>query len=167
MLRGDRLELKTISLLAVVDGNRAWLLDQAGRPIRNAIAFDRVTSVADSSKANRLIWSRTADRVCKSLKARVKRNLPSQKSPWMAKAETLAVSFRRRDREQRRPRGRCRFEVYATTTWSDAAKRMADQIRNRFRLDQRTSWDRWAFTVSNNQNKRARIRDAEAAQCVA
>ena len=167
MLRGDRLKLKTVSLLAVVDGNRAWLLDQAGRPIRNAIAFDRVTSVADSSKANRLIWSRTADRISKSLKTRVKRSMPCQMSPWMTKAESLAKSFRHRGREQRRPRGRCRFEVYATTTWSDAAKRMADQIRNRFRVDQRTSWDRWAFTVSNNQNKRARVRDAEAAQCVA
>jgi hypothetical protein len=166
-MRGAALEVRVIPLLAVTDGERAWLLDRHGRLLRSAVRVGDINSVADPSSALSLIWKRTAIRIANTLKARVVRATPSRLSPWLAKATVLAASFRQREREHARPRARCRFEVYKTSTWPMAAERMAYQVRNRFRMDQRSSWDRWAYTVANNQNKRARRRDAEEAECVA
>lgn len=160
------MEVRHVTVLALVHNGRAWLIDGRGRIIRGMLATEHLDTPAREDAALRHIWKRTAVRLSDTLKANAIRNSPENKTPWMAKAEGLARSFRHRTREHARPRARCRFEIYGTKSWPEAATRMTYQVRNRLRVDQRTSWDRWAYTVSNNHTKRIRKLDAEKAQRV-
>lgn len=160
----DRVEVRQVTVLALIQNGRAWLIDGRGRIVRGIVSVEHLDTPAREDAVLRHIWKRTAVRLSSTLKAAELRHSPRLQTPWYAKADVLARSFRHRTREQARPRTRCRFEVYGTKSWPEAATRMTYQVRNRLRVDQRTPWDRWAYTVSNNHTKRIRKLDAEKAQ---
>lgn len=161
-----QVRLTRVSVPALVFGDRLVLVDATGNRLSKWIDADRVAVDPDPEIVSQWEWNRALTR----LKAQLAGHLERQaRNPWQVKCATLAKSFSLRARDLHRPRGRCRFERYSTTTWGDAAHRLSQQAQNRARYGRRPPWVRWAQCVANNHNKRkggryaqARYRDEQA-----
>lgn len=154
--------IQHVLVTAVVHNKRATLVDAQGRVICRNVELARLGKAADeASLQERWEWRHAAARMKACVTGRITRRT-AHGNPWQRKADCLAKSFQRRSTDHVRPRGRCRFEQYNTTTWDEAAKRMLQQGYNRFRYLSRSGWHRWAYTVSNNHNKKMGGRYAEA-----
>jgi hypothetical protein len=140
-----------VKLLAVLNGQRVTLLDRTGKPVGGSLPVTRLEGPIDSATAECHLWRLAAARMA----ATCKRQMSLRRSDaWMRRADSLAHSFRIRGRDHRRPRTRQRFELYPTTTWPDAVHRMWQQGVSAARYHRLSGWRRWAYTVSNNHNKR-------------
>lgn len=147
--------IQMLAVAAIVDGQRATLLDRNGRTICMSVALSRVGPVNEEQILATYAWDTAAIRMAGALLARRKRN---EADPWQRKADSLAKSFRLRSFDRAARGGRTRFEKYSTTTWPEAAKRLWQQAHNRVRRHDRGGWIRWAHTASGNGNKRADAR---------
>lgn len=163
------LRFESVSLTAVIQGERVTLVDRGGRVLGRSDRLDRLSLLDDR---NRLLtewaWRDAIDRIKTWISTRA-RSQKQSCNPWQKKVQSLESSFRRRSTEHARPRGRCRFEKYSTQTWEDAVVRLWQQGRNHYRYFSRSGWHGWAYTVANNHNKKmggryakARNRDGQA-----
>lgn len=160
-MRQTEITIRDILVTAVIEGQRATFIDRSGQPLCRSIELSRLGRLADDEPVReRLAWRHAVDRMktCVCARAYQYRN----RSSWRTKADSLARSFNRRSRDHIRPRGRCRFEKYATTSWTLAIQRLWQQGNNRFRYVSRSGWHRWAYTIANNHNKKMGGRYAEA-----
>lgn len=127
------------------------LVDRDGRVLARGVCLDRLGSMtADAAVA--WVWHDSVHRMAGALHARVARG---SADPWHRRAAGLSKSFALRGRVAPYRGGRRVFDRYTTRTWLDASKRLAEQGLNRLRVRSRSGWERWAYTVSNNQKKRA------------
>lgn len=136
------------TVAALIEGNRVQLLDRFGRRIAS-VNRERLGPL-EQGVAVRMRWERTAKR----LAIRAKQHFCAPRNAWSARAASLAASFNLRRYERDPLGGRKRFEKYRTTEWKDASHRLRQQITNRCRVRTRSGWQRWSYTVSNNQAKR-------------
>lgn len=142
---------KCISVPVVRCGKWLILVDKHGHKLRSVRA-DQLAYEPIAGLVEKWSWELQAKRMAFALARQIHeaRNLSS----WQRKTDSLAKSFCLRSYDLTRPTGWCHFESYPTHTWPDACHRMREQCFNRVRLNQRTGWQRWAATVSNNHNKR-------------
>lgn len=139
-----------LSIAAILDGRTATLLARDGRRI-GTVALGRIGPVSPPA-LTRLRWHRAARMMVERLNARLDARQPSA---WQRRAEGLAHSFRLRGHDRPYRGGRRHFDRYRTHTWHDAALRLVCQGLERRRVRTRTGWERWAYTASNNSEKRA------------
>lgn len=153
-------QIQSITVPAIVVGNRAFLIDSKGRQICRSRLLTSFEGIADESVVVSWRWRLAVQR----MKHRAQSHCGEQdRDPWAAKVKSLETSLRlRRTFATSRPRRRQRFEHYLTHEWPDAVHRMLEQGRNRSRRHSRDGWVRWAHTVSNNHNKRKGGRYASA-----
>lgn len=140
-----------LSVAAIVKDGVALLVDKQGRRIARATPLTEIGSLTDSGLLF-CEWRNALRDMAHGLEGRTSRRTVH---PWMKRAGNLAVSFRLRGYDRSQGSGRRMFDRYATHTWREAAQRLVMQGVNRFRVRNRSRWERWAYTVSNNQQKRA------------
>lgn len=142
-------EFVMLSVAAIVDGRAAVLYARDGRRLCT-VSLSRIGPL-HSDTERRLRWNRAANILTARVNSRVKsRSL----DPWQRRAETLVKSFMLRGRDRPYRGGRRHFERYPTHTWHDAALRLVRQGFERHRVRTRSGWERWAYTASNNAEKR-------------
>lgn len=127
------------------------LVDRDGRVLARGVCLDRLGPMT-AEAAVAWAWHDSVRRMADCLNARLARD---SADPWLRRAEGLAKSFALRGRGLPCRGGRRVFDRYATKTWPEAAKRLVEQGHNRLRVRSRSGWERWAYTVSNNEKKRA------------
>jgi hypothetical protein len=155
--------VRVFAVSVVVCDDRGTIVDRDGRVLARDIVLDRLRPLENERKLlDAMQWITAARRMQQSLARRTNRRL-AEKDPWKRKAENLAASFRRRSLDNVRPKDRGRFEQYRTTTWDEAVRRLWQQGHNRFRYFNRSGWNRWSYTVSNNHNKKSGGRYAKTA----
>lgn len=150
-VRRLRFDIQTLIVAAVVQDGAAQLVDRQGRLIGGRVQVDRLGPM-DAAAIEAWSWRLAARAMAGKLAARTANRLME---PWQQRAESLVASFRLRGLDLARRGGWCHFARYSTTTWEAAAKRLVQQIHNKMRVRSRSGWERWAYTVSNNQKKRA------------
>lgn len=141
-----------VTLVAVVslrDG--LALVDRDGHMLARGVRQDRLGPMTAEAIFN-WTWRDVVARMAKSVNARASSR---RVDAWQRRADSLSKSFSLRGRDLEYRGGRRAFDRYRTTTWSEAANRLVEQGRNRLRVCSRSGWERWAYTVSNNQKKRA------------
>lgn len=143
-------QISVVSVAAIVANGRATLLDRHGNKTKQCMSIEDLGTLTPAGFF-KVTWSRRAHAMVEALERRTTRRVSD---PWMRRATNLAVSFRLRRLDGPRRSGRRRFDRYATTSWSEAARRLVMQGHNRFRVRNRSGWERWAYTVSNNEKKR-------------
>ena len=155
--------VRDITVTAIIHGQFATLIDRHGRPLRRNIDVSRLGRLVDDAPLReRWAWRHAIARMKACVAGRAAASISGCRNPWQRKADNLAKSFYLRSVDHARPRGRCRFEKYSTTTWDAAVKRLVQQGYNRFRYLNRSGWHRWSCTVSNNHNKKMGGRYAKA-----
>lgn len=159
-LRATNSDIQVIPVHAVVADGQATVIDCHGRPLCRKWPLADLLGPLPLHIANQWRWCEAVRR----MKARLdQRYQAASRTPWMTKAKSLAQAFKVRTRFRLpKPKGRQRFERYATTSWHSACERLAEQGYNRVRRHSRDGWIRWAHTVSNNHNKRKGGRYAHA-----
>ncbi len=141
-----------LALVAVVMrcGSPA-LVDRDGRVLARCVRLDQLGPMTADALVE-WAWHDTVKRFADCLNAR---EASLRANPWYRRADSLSKSFTLRGRDHYYGGGRRVFDRYKTKTWPDASKRLALQASNRHRVRSRSGWERWAYTVSNNQKKRA------------
>lgn len=134
---------------AYARGNSVVLLDRTGRRI--ATLDSGRLGPLDATSQVRLRWREAVGRMAALLSSRALQ----KRDPWSRRAESLAGSFNKRRYDRDPLGGRARFEKYKTRDWEAASHRLMEQITNKYRVRSRSGWQRWSYTVSNNQAKRA------------
>jgi len=146
--------MEHLSVLAIVRGGRALVLDRHGRPISSRqIALDRITGEIDRGALDDWAWLDAANRMTRALVGKVSSRF---KDPWRRRAEALETSIRLRARDDQRRRTRSTLDKFPTHTWDEAGHRMAQQGLSSYRWHSRSGWQRWAQTATNNFNRRRR-----------
>lgn len=146
-----RTEITTITVAAAIRDGIAVLLDRDGRALGKRIRLERFGEISAEARTA-WEWHYAVRNMAQALASRTAARMAD---PWARRMNNLVASFRLRRFDRPLRGGRAFFDSYATHTWSEAAKRLVMQGHNRFRVRTRSGWERWAYTVSNNQQKRA------------
>ena len=151
-MKGEQIKVRTITINAIVRGERVIPIDRQGKAICRKRAIVDIQGPIDQGAVLRLRWDAAIVRMKTRLKARADSRVGD---PWSTKTSCLASSLRiRRRMERPRPTRKRRFESYSTHTWDEAVNRLREQAHNRLRRARRGGWDRWSHTVSRNHNKK-------------
>lgn len=152
-------QIVTLQISALIDGEKAVLVDGSGRQLGTEAFALRRLHPAGASGVARCLWKHTAGSLAQ--KAHFKASHAHRRTAWDRKINNLVGSFRLRSRDITLPRGRRRFEEYPTTDWPAAVRRMVVQAHNGYRYNSRSGWVRWSYTVTKNENRRAHARHAK------
>lgn len=143
----------TLTLAAVVRDGTAVLLDKHGRRI-GAVRVGRIGPL-DGPATEKYLWRAWANAEASRWGHRFRMGLYLEHNAWARKAKNLAASFRLRKHRPPAVSHRRRLCNFLTKTWWDAAKRMQRDGHYQLRYSAMTGWEKWAMTVSRNENKRA------------
>lgn len=128
--------------LATVNSDRIGMIDEA-----------LLSGLREELLAQQDPWYLCAKKLVGRIESRAG---PYRATAWERKASSMASSCALRRRESRRTiHARRKFDAYNTPTWRQAAERMVMQGINRWRVRARSGWERFAYTVANNAQKRA------------
>lgn len=157
----QQFRIQRVSVNAICQGDFVILIDCHGQRLSSRKRRSDIECELGASIAGQWAWRLAVRRMKDRFTGRCTLR---QKTPWQAKADNLASSFRIRARffHSNKARSRQRFERYSTSTWEAASKRLWEQGHNRFRRHRRGGWVRWAHTVANNHNKKQGGRYANA-----
>lgn len=150
-MTSSRRETRLVAVAALVNGERVRLMDRSGHPITAWIPTARLGPLDDAA-AHSVLWTDCVRRMAYRVGRDATRGLTD---PWLRRVISMVASFRLRRLHSAPGNGRRHFDQYPTTTWPAAAKRLVQQGHNRFRVRARTGWERWAYSASNNEKKRA------------
>jgi hypothetical protein len=151
MKRDFSFTLDVVPVAVIRSGSRATLVDRNGRTLRSNVAIARL-GPADENVLSDYLWRRWAQYAIDRTR------FDAEGDPWTRKALVLVKSFRLRRHGKPCRSSRRQGDRFKSGTWPEAADRMWMQAHNRYCRHRRTGWERWAWTVSGNQNKRAEDR---------
>lgn len=152
------LVVREVRITAIQRRGVLHFIDGKGRRFGRVAAWRIEHECNPDEFLKRMVWRTWAATECVRTYANWKeRNRDTL--PWVRWAKNMVTS--NRIRHERRPAicGRRMFDQYKTNSWPGAAKRLVMQGINRHRVRTRSGWERWAYTVTNNAQKRTIARE--------
>lgn len=148
--------VENLSIVAVIEGEWATLLDRRGMQIGKArILLERITGAVNPDMITRHLWDVVLRKKWFQLGARVERRAWLKNHPWHKWAANAYGSLRLRSRlGYSKPKRRAMKDPYDTHFWHQAFLRLITQYRNAFNKAKRDKWLIWTQTVSQNHRRK-------------